>query len=385
MSPVDEPLIEQEPLVDFGRIHVHVFVQTSHHEDLVVVVNWLRSEELLWLLQRALVLLNFIRFRVEAEAVADPALVTAKNQNLSLSQHERANRVTRRPLVVLVDEVELLPPLVVNVRKAVQSLNRVQRGLCLAVSARDREQVPVLHYAQRVEVSALVKFSDLVPLVLGDVVELSLARHVVRVLGADSVDEVLSLIVEAPVEVSQLVAALAVLHGGFDLHLVSQLVEHQRGVGNNSSDFVFLQLSTNDENLILSLNAGEAARHYLSVLNSDGCGVLGLKFVDQHLLERVVVVVKSGLLSLKDEVRLKREHVVQEPSKLVDFAPHINLRSGVVRTESVMVLKLVAKLCELRPVKCQESLLLKNVEELRGAVHLLLLVNLSINVFFDLL
>ena len=136
MSPVDEPLIEQEPLVDFGCVHVYVFVQTAHHEDLVVVVNWLRSEELLWLLQRALVLLNFIRFRVEAEAVADPALVTAKNQNLSLSQYERANRVTRRPLVVLVDEVELLPSLVVNVRKAVQSLNRVQRGLCLAVPAR---------------------------------------------------------------------------------------------------------------------------------------------------------------------------------------------------------------------------------------------------------
>jgi len=88
---------------------------------------------------------------------------------------------------------------------------------------------------------------------------------------------------------------------------------------------------------------------------------------------------------LKDKVRLEREHVVKEPSKLVDFAPHIDLRSGVVRAESVMVLKLAAELRELRPVKCQESLLLKNVEELRGAVHLLLLVYLSINVILDLL
>lgn len=103
------------------------------------------------------------------------------------------------------------------------------------------------------------------------------------------------------------------------------------------------------------------------------------------MLERVIVVVKSWLLSLKDEVRLKREHVVKEPSKLVDFASHIDLRSGVVRAESVMVLKLAAKLCELRPVKCQESLLLKNVEELRRAVHLLLLVNLRIYVILDLL
>lgn len=80
-----------------------VLVEGADNEDLVVVVDWLRPEELFRFLEWALILLNLVCFRVEGETVADPALVPAKNQDFRLTQGERADSVSGRPLVVLYD------------------------------------------------------------------------------------------------------------------------------------------------------------------------------------------------------------------------------------------------------------------------------------------
>jgi len=49
-SPVHEPLLEEEPLLDFWSVNVDVLIKASHHEHLVIVVNWISPEELLGLL-----------------------------------------------------------------------------------------------------------------------------------------------------------------------------------------------------------------------------------------------------------------------------------------------------------------------------------------------
>lgn len=174
-------------------------------------------------------------------------------------------------------------------------------------------------------------------------------------------------------EVGKLVAALSVLHWGFGFDLVGELVEDERHVRNHSSNFVLLQLAPDHVDLVLCLNAGEATRHQFSVLDSDGRRILRLKFMNQHLLQRVVIVVKSRLLSLQDEIRFEGKHIMQEAPKLIDFAPHIDLRPSVVRAKVVVVGQLRAKLIQLGLVVLQEILLLQNVEKLARGVHRLLL------------
>jgi hypothetical protein len=84
---------------------MYILIQTSYHEHLVVVVNSVGPKELLWLLQRTVLPLNLIRFRVEAEAVRYPPLITSKHQNLAITQREAANCVAWSPLAILVDQV----------------------------------------------------------------------------------------------------------------------------------------------------------------------------------------------------------------------------------------------------------------------------------------
>jgi hypothetical protein len=84
---------------------MYILIQTSNHEHLVVVVNSVCPKELLWLLQRTVLPLNLIRFRVEAEAVRYPPLITSKHQDLTITQRKAANGVARSPLAILVDQV----------------------------------------------------------------------------------------------------------------------------------------------------------------------------------------------------------------------------------------------------------------------------------------
>jgi hypothetical protein len=68
-SPVYKPLLKQKPFLSFWRVHVHVFIQAPHHKHLVVIVDRVSSEELFWLLERAILSLDLICFRIKAEAV----------------------------------------------------------------------------------------------------------------------------------------------------------------------------------------------------------------------------------------------------------------------------------------------------------------------------
>ena len=81
-SPVNVPFVEEEPLFGLWQVDVHVLVDAANDEDLVVVAHRLRSEELLWLFQAALHALDLAHLCVQREAVADPAVVSAEDQDL---------------------------------------------------------------------------------------------------------------------------------------------------------------------------------------------------------------------------------------------------------------------------------------------------------------
>lgn len=59
---------------------------------------------------------------------------------------------------------------------------------------------------------ALVKITDQVPLVARHIVNLALFGRLIRVLAANSIDVIFGFVFESPVQMCQLVAALAIPH-----------------------------------------------------------------------------------------------------------------------------------------------------------------------------
>lgn len=92
---------------------MHILVQVAEDEDFVVVADRLALKEFLRLLQGRLMLVNLIGLGVEDEAVGDPAVVTAEDQDFRvINQREAAQGVTCGPLLVLVYQRNNLPFLI---------------------------------------------------------------------------------------------------------------------------------------------------------------------------------------------------------------------------------------------------------------------------------
>ena len=74
---------------------MHVLVKTAHDEDFVVVAHWLGPEKLLWLFERALHPFDLAALGVEREAVRDPSIVSAKDQDLLVVEGKATHGVAR--------------------------------------------------------------------------------------------------------------------------------------------------------------------------------------------------------------------------------------------------------------------------------------------------
>ena len=114
-SPVNVPLVEEEPFLGLGQVYVYVLVDAADHEYLVIVAHWLGPEELFRLLERAFHALDLTNLRVQREAVRNPAVVSAEDQNLRVIEWEATHRVAGRPVVFTVDEYDRLPPLLFQI------------------------------------------------------------------------------------------------------------------------------------------------------------------------------------------------------------------------------------------------------------------------------
>ena len=236
---------------------MHILVNAANTKDLVVVSDGLCAEELLWLFQAALHALNLTHLRVQREAVRDPAIVTAKDQYLRIVEREAAQSVSRRPVVLPIDEDHRLPLLLVQIAIAVQSFNAVEGLFVLRVTPTNHVEEAPIEHANRVEVPAGIHLSDLGPLVLRNFVHFALLGGLVGVLRPRRKEEVLRSILESLMQVGKLVATAPVLHQSTALSLVSLFVDDEAVVGNDSSDLVFLFLATDAEHLVVDLNANE--------------------------------------------------------------------------------------------------------------------------------
>lgn len=94
-SPVNVPFVKEEPFFGLWQVDMHVLVDAADNKDLVVVAHRLRSEELLWLFQAAFHALDLANLCVQREAVTDPAVVTAEDQDLRVVKREASHSVAR--------------------------------------------------------------------------------------------------------------------------------------------------------------------------------------------------------------------------------------------------------------------------------------------------
>ena len=233
---------------------MHVLVDAADDEDLIVVADGLRAEEFLWLLQGALHALDLAQLRVEREAVRNPAVVAAKDEDFGVVEREATHGVARRPVLLFVSKHHRLPLLLLQVTVAVESFNAAQGLLVLRVPSADDVEVAAIEDADGVEVARLGHLGDLSPLVLGHLVHFALLGRLVGVLGANREEEVLCAVLEALVQVGELVAGATVAHGGLTLGLVSLLVDDEAVVCDHGANLVLLLLASNEENLVVDLD-----------------------------------------------------------------------------------------------------------------------------------
>lgn len=109
---------------------MHIFVKVPENENFIVVADGLALKELLRLLQGCLMLVNLVGLGVEHEAVGDPAVVTAEDQDFRvIDEGEAAQGVSRGPLLVLVYKWHNLPFLIFKRSRAaletIKTLNAI--------------------------------------------------------------------------------------------------------------------------------------------------------------------------------------------------------------------------------------------------------------------
>ena len=166
---------------------MHILVDASNRENLFIVSDRLTSVEFLRLLQRAFCALYLSALSIQHEAVTDPSIVTAKDQDLRIIQRETSHSIPWRPIIVPIHEADGLPSLLIQLLEPIQSLNRLQWLLIHGVPSANHIQVATVQYADRVVMAWLAKIGNLKPLVLGDLIHLALFGHFVGVLGANGI------------------------------------------------------------------------------------------------------------------------------------------------------------------------------------------------------
>lgn len=105
------------------------------------------------------------------------------------------------------------------------------------------------------------------------------------------------------------------------LYLVLLLVNNKALVRKDRSDIIFLLFSSNEEDLVLSLDRREVLGKDVRVSQRDLHSGLSVQLMDEQRLLLVAVVVQSRLDWGQDVIWLEADHIVQESPKLVSFGP----------------------------------------------------------------
>ena len=185
-------------------------------------------------------------------------------------------------------------------------------------------------------------------------------------------------------QVSKLMPRSCVDHKGSLLNLIGLLVDNVALVREHRSDVVFLFLSSNEENFVLSLNRCELLWKDLSIsyLNLGCC--LCIQLMNEQCLLLLIVIVQSWLDRCQNIVRLKANNIVQKASELVDLRFHLNHWPSIFIDKADMIFDFCLKINCFVSHLVNEVLLLQYLQKLLSVVELLQILDSLRNVRLEL-
>ena len=128
----------------------------------------------------------------------------------------------------------------------------------------------------------------------------------------------------------------AEVQAGALLHVTRLLVQNEEVVGDDSANFVFTALATDQVDFVLHLNRGKRLGKQVRVCYLDCCRVLSGQIMNHHGRSILIKIMQSGLLRLQNEVRLETDDILQKPSKLINFTQYLNLWPRILSHISLM-------------------------------------------------
>lgn len=213
------------------------------------------------------------------------------------------------------------------------------------------------------EVSGLSKITDLKPFVLRNIINFTFFACFIRLFGSNGVDQIFGLVLEFSVEMGQLVAASRHLHVRSFLDFVGLLIDDKGLSRVNASDIVFFLFPSNNEDFILSLDTCEFVWKEVRVSQLNSLGVLSAQFVDIQIFVSLIEIMESLLRLRQDVVRFETNDIVEEPSEFVDFTLDLDIGSGVLLEEGLMVTDLSLETRQLLTIVFINASLLQDLQE----------------------
>ncbi len=158
--------------------------------------------------------------------------------------------------------------------------------------------------------TSVVKVSNFDPSILGNIIGFTFLGGFIGVLRTNSIYIVLGLVLELAVQVSQLMTWARILHGCTGNYFVSLLINHVGLSRVNTLDFILTFLSTDNKDLVLSLDWGELLRQSVSVAQLNALCCLTWKLMDVKFFSFFIEIVKARAARCQDIIGLKADNVM---------------------------------------------------------------------------
>ena len=384
-SPVHVLLVQHEPALSFWQKHVHILVNWPNCENLVIMPHWLASKEFFRFFQSTIHALNLTRLRIQQETVGNPAIISAKDQNFRLVQWERTNGVPCHPEAFFVCNCDWLPLSFFKVSATVKSFEGVKRLVFVRVATADHIQVAIVKHANRMEMSSRVQFSNLGPLVLGNLIHFTLFGDLLGIFGSSCKQKVLCFELGPPLQVRQLMTRSSIFHASSAFNLQRLFVENEAVVSKHVPNLVLLLFAANNEHLVQHQDGVEVARQNTGIRYLHALWSLLGQVVEVHRGCVLIVVVQSWARLWKDEVWFEGDHIWQERPKFIDFGADYNFRPRILLQIYLVIrnflLKLFGAIFELGQCRTQ----FEHIKELLLLGEASLLAQVLLNLAYVLL
>lgn len=126
---------------------------------------------------------------------------------------------------------------------------------------------------------------------------------------------------------SQLMARSRVLHLSFSLYFICLFIYNKSIIRVDASDIIIFLFSTDNKDLVLSLDRCKLSWKFVSISYLDTLSCLTGQFMDIEFLALLIIIMKSWPYWGKNVVRFETDYIMKESSKFINFTFNLNVWS----------------------------------------------------------